>query len=226
LVLQKKVVPLPHRNKLLKPHDVKVNRLNKMELIKNRYEKRRGASRIESMSFFLKVVLQYFEERPVVSNKCLKSYREFCRHLNKAIEKAEYACAKPARIGNSTSFGFTLTGQSHAFNTERIIQAMKQLHDAGFSTWASVEPIVDFESAFDMIRKSIPFCDHYEIGLLSGKKYDKEKLRDFVRAIVFNNNNTPEFMGSDATFYFKDSLLSAAGIDRKNLPENCVEAFQ
>jgi DNA repair photolyase len=119
------------------------------------------------------------------------------------------------------AFGFTLTGHDElepntSTNAERI-EAMQKLHDAGFKTWASIEPVIDFESSLQMIEESLVCCNHYKIGLESGKKYDKLRLRIFVEKVICmkTNNSIP-------TLYFKDSLLKAVGINREDLPENCV----
>lgn len=124
------------------------------------------------------------------------------------------------------SFGFTLTGHNElepgaSTNAERI-EAMKKLHEAGFKTFASIEPIIDFESSKEMIRKTAGYCDLYKIGLESGKKYDKVELLEFI------NYCNSSYMTSDKVGfykqknYFKDSLLKHAGIDRETLPGNCV----
>ncbi|MDR2384187.1 MAG: hypothetical protein LBD80_00795 [Tannerella sp.] len=123
-------------------------------------------------------------------------------------------------LSEKISFGFTLTGHDElepnaSTNAERI-EAMRQLHDAGFITWASIEPVIDFESSFKMIRDSRHFCDLYKIGLESGRKYDKGELKVFYYKCI-------DYVGEyDAKIYFKDSLLKAAGIRREELPENCV----
>lgn len=118
------------------------------------------------------------------------------------------------------AFGFTLTGHDElepnaSTNAERI-EAMKKLHEAGFKTWASIEPIIDFESSKRMIQQSTYFCDLYKIGLESGKKYDKQETNLFMlsclNSCVPNNNK----------IYFKDSFLKQAGINREDLHENCV----
>ena len=70
------------------------------------------------------------------------------------------------------AFGFTLTGHDElepgaSTNAERI-EAMKRLHEAGFKTFASIEPIIDFESSFEMIVQAAPYCDLFKVGLMSG----------------------------------------------------------
>lgn len=87
------------------------------------------------------------------------------------------------------AFGFTLTGVDTAemfasTNNERV-KAMKELHDAGFRTFASIEPILDFKRSFYMMDQVKEFCDFYKVGLMSGDKYtDKSELFFFVDALI------------------------------------------
>lgn len=121
---------------------------------------------------------------------------------------------------NLIAFGFTLTGHDEletgaSTNAERI-EAMRKLHDAGFKTWASIEPIIDLPTSFKMICDTNCICDLYKIGLESGKKYDKKELNKFISGVI------EQVKFSEAKVYFKDSILKAAGINRADLPENCV----
>lgn len=114
-------------------------------------------------------------------------------------------------------FGFTLTGHDElepgaATNAERI-EAMKILHDAGFKTWASIEPIIDFHASADMIYKVKGFCDLYKIGLQSGKKYNKQDALEFIEWV---NEYIPQ------SVYYKDSILDLLSMSRESLPKNCV----
>jgi len=116
------------------------------------------------------------------------------------------------------AFGFTLTGHDElepyaSTNQERIF-AMKKLHNAGFKTFASIEPVITFHESLLMIGASQSFCDLFKIGLMSGKKYEKWRIKNFIQDIL---NYYP-----NSKIYFKDSLLKAAGIKRNELPENCV----
>lgn len=56
-------------------------------------------SYITSKKFFFEVIADYFESLSTVKvNKIIKGgYVVFIRELNAAIDKAEYACAKPQR---------------------------------------------------------------------------------------------------------------------------------
>lgn len=116
------------------------------------------------------------------------------------------------------SIGFTLTGHDElepgaSPNAERIA-AMQELHYAGFKTFASIEPIIDFESSFEMILRAQAYCDLFLIGLKSGVKYLKHEVQGFISSVNRQCNSVK--------IYWKDSLLKAAGIDRGELPSNCV----
>lgn len=122
---------------------------------------------------------------------------------------------------SNISIGFTLTGNDElelnaSTNAERI-EAMRKLHKAGIKTFASIEPIINVDSSLKMINEAIGYCDLFKIGLEGGKKYDKLRLRIFIEKVICMKTNN-----SVAKIYFKDSLLKAAGIDRNDLPSNCV----
>jgi DNA repair photolyase len=124
---------------------------------------------------------------------------------------------------NLIAFGFTLTGHDElepnaSANAERI-EAMRKLHKAGFKTWASIEPVIDFKSSRKMIHSVYSSCDLFKIGLESGKKYDKKELVDFINHIL---ENCSKLDGNPVHIYFKDYLLKSAGIRREDLPKNCV----
>lgn len=114
------------------------------------------------------------------------------------------------------AFGFTLTGhdelESNASSNSERIEAMKILHEGGYKTFASIEPIIDLGSSLSMIHSTVDFCDLYKVGLLSGKKYDWRELRGFMLACT----------SLESKFYFKDSFISQADLDRANLPQSCV----
>lgn len=86
---------------------------------------------------------------------------------------------------NYIKFGFTLTGcdeleHGASTNADRIA-LMKKLHEDGFKTWASIEPVIDPERSLEMVRQAAPYCDEFKIGLLSGKKcYTPKQLHDLT----------------------------------------------
>ena len=123
-------------------------------------------------------------------------------------------------IPKNVAIGFTLTGHDEmetgcAPNVGRVA-AMLWLHQKGYWVWASIEPIIDIQSSWNMINLTKDFCDHYKIGCESGKKYDQQELNKFVYHVIglLQPKNVP--------IYFKDSLLKQAGIERGSLPAICV----
>ncbi len=115
------------------------------------------------------------------------------------------------------AFGFTLTGHDElekgaSTNFERI-EGMKLLHEAGFKTFASIEPVIEFWSSYEMMKETREFCDLFKVGLESGKKYKRQDVKYFIKELTEN---------IDVSIYFKDSLLKQAGISRESLPVNCV----
>lgn len=83
--------------------------------------------------------------------------------------------------------GFTLTGEDSmehgaASNSDRI-KAMQSLHVQGIRTFASLEPVIDFELSHKMLEQTCGFCDMYKIGLQSGVSrgtYTSEAVCSFV----------------------------------------------
>ena len=89
------------------------------------------------------------------------------------------------------AIGTTLTGHDEiepgASPNLKRIDMLLEASKAGFKTFASIEPIIDFESAYRMIWLTADFCDLYKIGLASGQRVDREyyeKLRSFNIRVV------------------------------------------
>lgn len=84
-------------------------------------------------------------------------------------------------------FGFTLTGhdemEPRASTNDNRIMAMQRMHLMGFSTFASIEPVITWEAAERMVRQSLPYCDHYKLGLRSGVKKDYYDIAESGAAI-------------------------------------------
>lgn len=119
---------------------------------------------------------------------------------------------------NYYAFGFTLTGHDElepnaSPNIERI-RAMRKLHEAGFRTFASIEPIVTFQSAKEVIRATLGFCDLYKIGLMSGKKYDQVEAQGFVEWL--------REISEEPKIYLKESLQKFTRYTTDQLDDNFV----
>lgn len=120
------------------------------------------------------------------------------------------------------AFGFTLTGHDElepgaSSNGERI-QAMKELNELGYKTFASIEPIVDFQSSMSMIKASFPFCNLYKVGLMSGKgiNYNFLEAKQFFSEL--------QLLPNSVKIYLKDSLVKLLGVDRATLQANFVSS--
>ena len=137
-------------------------------------------------------------------------------------EQTEDLLVLDEELKERIAFGFTLTGRDdfeknaaelyHSSNEDRLA-LMKRLHDAGFKTFASIEPIIDFDSSMKMIKRSVTFCDQYLIGLMSkrGKElppYEKEECSKFVDDVddliwdSYYQKQTPELV----RVYWKESI--------------------
>ena len=136
-----------------------------------------------------------------------------------------FECVPPT-AKHYVAIGFTLTGhdelEPHASTNAERIEAMRKLHEAGFKTWASIEPVIDIKSSVEMIEQTYEFCNLYKIGIESGKKYDKKDLQLFIGYVTTDLDVPFPHVRKGNKFYFKDSLLAQAGISRSELPDNCV----
>ena len=118
------------------------------------------------------------------------------------------------------AFGFTLTGHDElepnaSPNAERI-KAMMLLTKMHFKTWASIEPVIDFDSSFRMIQQALDAgCQHFKIGLMTEhtkvcrrgftlggttfEPYDPARCLAFVQDVM-------QQTGDRATVYWKQSF--------------------
>lgn len=100
------------------------------------------------------------------------------------------------------AIGFTLTGMDSmergktvASNRKRIL-VLGQLHELGFKTFASIEPVIDIDAAARVISESAGACDMFKIGTLKGKTdYDSTKLKQFALFVdaVCQETGTPVY---------------------------------
>ena len=137
-------------------------------------------------------------------------------------KKADWILNKP-RMDEAVEFlfrdylavGFTLTGcdelEPGASPNIKRIEAMHLLHETGIKTFASIEPVIDFKKSFDMIRRSVRWCDHYKIGLLSGDRhaYDRYLMPYDLETFVFDVNEL--LTENKKTVYWKKSVTDTIG---------------
>lgn len=103
-------------------------------------------------------------------------------------------------------FGFTLTGRDdmepNASTNQERIKTMRRLHDMGFKTFASIEPVIDWKHARMAVAVSLDCCDHYKIGLRSGvgKNY-----YDLILSGLYIRYLTEQIVIAGRTVYLKES---------------------
>ncbi len=117
------------------------------------------------------------------------------------------------------AYGFTLTGinslELHASTNAKRIDTMRHLHNRGFKTFASIEPIINLKSSMAMIKKTVDCCNLYKIGLISGEKltytwFEVERFYMEVNDLLKYNMPQPKV-------YWKNSLLKYIDRDRVQL---------
>lgn len=118
------------------------------------------------------------------------------------------------------SVGFTLTGRDDlepkaAPNDERI-EALKLLHKRGLKTFASIEPVIDFDKSLGIVKKCANFVDLFKVGLESGGEYKTADIRQFAADLAA----IPE----KPKIYLKESIVKRLGKARSEYGENFVEA--
>lgn len=105
------------------------------------------------------------------------------------------------------SVGFTLTGrddmESNAPSNMARIIAMKALKKEGIKTFASIEPVIDWESSMRIVRTALPYCDHFKIGLRSGVNKDYYDNSEIINSIQWLKHI---IIGAGKSVYFKESI--------------------
>lgn len=103
-------------------------------------------------------------------------------------------------------FGFTLTGRDDMepkanTNHDRII-AMRCMHLMGYSTFASIEPVIDWRSSERVVREAMQWCDHFKLGLRSGVKREYYNIVESVASVQRIVSAVESFY---KTIYLKES---------------------
>ena len=145
-----------------------------------------------------------------------------CQAYNVPVQLLTKCSLQPDEIPdfphkNLIAIGFTLTGADElepgASTNEERIESMQRLHERGYKTFASIEPVIDPFKAEDIILSTLGICDLYKVGLISGKGKDFYNSRYVVelwwtlRDLAMNGYK----------IYLKDSLLSYIDKERSTL---------
>lgn len=121
------------------------------------------------------------------------------------------------------AWGVTLTMHDEmepgAYSNFERIATMRILHDAGFRTFASIEPVIDFASAFSAINITRGICDLYKIGLMSGRRYTRSEFSEGHFLVSFLAGD----LWGSYKVYLKDSLVDFLNLHRQELPAIFVD---
>ncbi len=121
------------------------------------------------------------------------------------------------------AIGFTLTCHDElepgaSRHSERI-NAMKVAHEIGCRTFASIEPVIDLDSADKAISDAFPYCDLFKVGLMSGgRKPDRDELCAFIERWC----NSFDKVGKKV--YWKRSVREHENGSALYLMDVCVDA--
>lgn len=113
------------------------------------------------------------------------------------------------------AIGFTLTGhdelEPHAPNNEARLEEMAHVSDDGITTWASIEPVIDFDTSYKMIIEALDAgCQHFKIGLLTDNTRVSRHKYDLAEAMSFTGYVMEATYGH-ATVYWKQSFYDFFG---------------
>lgn len=144
--------------------------------------------------------------------------------IDEFIRRTEIQTINYGENKRHIAFGFTLTGFDEkepfaSLNSERI-EVMRELHDMGFKTFASIEPIITPAMSRRMIEATLGACDLYKVGLMSGVKKD---FYEPVHLSVFWEW-LKDLTRDEYKIYPKDSLLNYFNEDRSTLEGYFVDS--
>lgn len=126
------------------------------------------------------------------------------------------------KMAHRIAVGFTLTGHDElekgcAPNLQRV-NAMAELYEAGFKTWASLEPVISLKGTMNMMRTAAPFCHHFKLGLAS--KYPTQMDKTNTPLLVHLAIETATKHGR--SLYLKDSIFKKTPYKREALQAKCL----
>ena len=122
------------------------------------------------------------------------------------------------------TIGFTITGKDelepNAPSTEKRIEVLRKLHDEyKIKTFVSLEPIIDLQSASEVIKATYKITDEIRIGAQSPIKKDRYDPNEFVGFIIAVKNLA---RGLDCRFIVKDSMYKQAEASGGPYRDLCV----
>lgn len=129
------------------------------------------------------------------------------------------------QFGKLLKFGSTLTfvddemravWEPNASETMERIDVLREIHEAGVKTWASIEPVVDPDESLAAMALSIPCVDEYRIGKLNHSP-EQEKKVDWTNFLTLAVDLMRD---AHKRLYIKESLRAFANLEFLR-PEEC-----
>jgi len=105
-----------------------------------------------------------------------------------------------------------------AASPEDRVDALRQLHNAGVKTWASIEPVIDASESLAIIEKSLPYVDGYKVGKLNHRKSDVDWVSFCFKAVEM-------IRSAGRALYVKDDLREFAPQGFLTPAECCMETL-
>jgi DNA repair photolyase len=113
-------------------------------------------------------------------------------------------------LSSNDQFGVTLTCIDNAESLkwepgaalpQERVDSLKKAHDMGIKTWVSLEPVLNPETALEIIRQTHSFVDKFKVGLLN--YHPLAKTIDWIK---FRNDVTNLFQELNCNYYIKNDL--------------------
>lgn len=125
---------------------------------------------------------------------------------------------------SNIAIGFSLTGidsmEEHAESTnQERIECMKKLHTS-FRVFASIEPVIDCKTSFEMMLASKDYCDFYKVGLATKIHKFWAVLKNDVYTLV---SQTSFFIHKPV--YWKQSIRRIIGDELCNTQNSVPSDF-
>lgn len=166
-----------------------------------------------------------FSSDPMISetrwltNKCIQYAIENGVKVQVLTKNAEFlydsfiSWLRVEKKTDMVAYGFTLTGRDDmepgaSTNYERI-EAMEVLHNLGFRTFASLEPVIRPALTTGLAKEIAPFCDLVKVGLMSGVPLSYYKADEVIKMVSVVKQHCKNV-------YFKRSITEALGLPAQN----------
>jgi len=93
------------------------------------------------------------------------------------------------------------------------IRALKNMHDHGFMTWGSIEPVVIPSESIKVIKETLDFVDEYRVGKITGNNEEYKRIERETDWTAFLQEAVDILRDAGKRFYVKQELAKIARVD-------------